>query len=430
MPTNLVSLFTLFEETVGQGIGPNGTSGGTVSSSAEWVAAELAGTAVQIPHLASSLALDGIKKTPISPEEARVRFFQTQRPDYGLSNTEFGCTSYLTGRGAALANGVTATSTAVGRLTTNALGGVHYTATRTAAGGGHTTTVVNVDSAATYAVGAVIAWEDSDSIAHPRVITDISGLAITLSTALPDTPSDGDLFLGGATHYIDEAVIGDTSTNLGSTFSACLQKGENGSAGWEANGCKAALSSVTFGRNEYPTLEFGISSARFTGPATGPSPTLPTASYPNPSVIGPDTVVLISDFDSTALSTVCNGTASIDPGVPVKALECMTARTGNMEGIGLYSTEPADTIVDINLFPHAVSWYTDQDAEQDKQVAVIRNGPSGACFGVFMQHCEINEAAPGSDDFTSSVLKFRAVEVNSATATTALERSKIRIFLG
>ncbi|MGH1451191.1 MAG: hypothetical protein ACRBBM_17440 [Pseudomonadaceae bacterium] len=430
MPTNLVSLLTVFPETVGQGIGPNGTSGGTVSTSAEWLAAESGGTAIQIPHLASSLSLDSIKKTPISPEEARVRFFQTQRPDYGLSNVDFGFTSYLTGRGSALADGSTATQVAVGAALLNALGGEHHTATRTAAGGGHTTTVVNVDDATTLAVGAVFAWEDADGLAHPRVITDVTGLAVTLNTALPDTPSDGDLFRGGTTYFVDEDVIGDTSTNLGSTFSACLQKGENGSAGWEVNGCKAALSSVTFGRNEYPTLEFGVTAARFTGPATGPSPTLPTATYPNPSVIGPDTQVLISNAGATALATVCNGTATIDPGVPVKASECMTARTGNMEGYGLYSTEPADTLIDINLFPHDVSWYTDQDADQNKQVAIVRNGPSGACFGVFAQNCEINEAAPGSDDFTSSVLKFRAVEVNPTTATTALERSKIRIFLG
>ena len=430
MPTNLVSLFTVYPETGGQGIGPNGTTGGTVSTSAEWVAAELAGTAVQIPHLASSLSLDSVKLTLVSPEEARARFFQTQRPDYGLSNVDFGFTSYLTGHGLALADGATATQVAVGAMLLNALGGEHHTATRTAAGGGHTTTVVNVDDATTYAVGAVVAWEDADGLSHPRVITDVTGQAVTLSSALPSAPVDGDLLRGGTTYFIDENVIGDTSSNPGSTFSACLQKGENGSAGWEANGCKAALSSVTFGRNEYPTLEFGVNAARFTGPATGPSPTFPTASFPSPSVIGPDSQVLISNVGSTALETVCNGTATIDPGVPVKPLECMTARTGNMEGIGLYSTEPADTLVDIDLFPHSVAWYTDQDSNQDKQVAIIRNGASGGCFGVFMQHCEIREAAPGSDDFTSSVLQFRAVEVNAATATTSLERSKIRIFLG
>lgn len=428
MPTNNVSQVTLYEETAGQGIGPNGTSGGTVSTSAEWVAAELAGTAFQVPHLASSLALDSLKKTPISPESPRQRIFQTERPDYGLSNAELSLQSYLTGSGVALVDGSLAAQTALSRALLNCLGGVHYGATSTLTGGGHTTTVVTVDDASTLAVGAVVAWEDPDGLCHPRVITDITGTDITLNTALPAVPADDDLLRGGATLYIDEDVIGDTSTNAASTLSGCFQKGSNGSAGFEVNGMKLGLSAMAFARNEYPTLDFAATIARFTNPATGPSPTMPTATYPNPSVIGPDTQVQIADVGSTTLTLVCNGTATVDPGVPVATLECMTARTGNMEGVGLYSSEPADTLIDVDIFPRTVAWWTEQDSDTDKQVAIVRLGSSGSCFGFFATQCEINEVSDGAGDFTNNLIKLRAVEVDGAT--NALERSKFRIFIG
>jgi hypothetical protein len=426
--TNLVSLLTIFEETVGQGIGPNGTSG--VSTSGEWEAAELAGTAVQLPHLASSLGIDSIVETEVSPEFVRARTFQTQPTETALSNVTYGFSCYLTGRGSALAAGTTATATALSRVLDNALGGVHYTETCTLAGGGHTATVVNVDDASTLAVGAVIAWEDANGLMHPRVITGIAGLAVTLNTALPSTPSDDDLMRGGATLYIDEDVICDTSSNAGSTFSACIQRGANASAGWELNGCKAELSGLQFARNEFPTAEFSVQAMRFTDPSAGPSPDMPAASYPNPQVIGPDSQIIIEDAGTTTLTTVCNGTVSVQPGVPVVPLECMADNLATTEGVGLYSITPADTLIDVDIFPYAASWHVDKAADTNKQIAVIKNGASGNCFALFAQNCEIQTVTPGTGDFTSSNLQLRAVEHNADTATTALERSKFRIFIG
>ena len=430
MPLNRVSILTFFEETVGQGIGPNGTTGGTVSTGAEWEAAELAGTAFQMPHDPSSLSRGTLKKTPLYPEQASQRVKETQRADYGLSNSDLSFASYLTGRGSALADGVTATQTALSRALLNCFGGVHYTATHTLAGGGHTTTVLNVDSAATYEAGAVVAWEDADGLCHPVTITDVTGTQVTVTPALPSAPSDGDLLRGGATLYIDEDVLTDTSANLGSTLSGCLQKGANGSAGYEVNGVKLALNSIEFKRNDYPSLSFSGNVARFSDPSVGPDPTMPVVSFPAPKVIGPDTQVQVADAGTTTLTTVCNGEVTIDPGLPVKVLECMTARTGNMEGIGLYSMEPADTIVDIDLFPQNVQWFTDQNNEQDKQISIVRLAGSGECFGVFCHQSEINEVGDADGDFLGSVLKFRAVEVAPETSATALERSVIRIFLG
>ncbi len=431
MVTNYVSLLTAFEETVGQGIGPNGTSGGTVSTGAEWEAAETAGTAFQVAHIGSSLDLSGVKKTKVTPESVRQRIKQTTPESPALSNTEFPFTSYITGSGTALADGVTATATSQSRMLSHCMGGVSFTATHTAAGGGHTTTVVNVDDATTWSVGDMVAWEDPATLlCHPRVITDITVLAVTLDKALPSAPGDGDLIRGGATIYIDEGVIADTSGTLGSTLSFVCQKAANGSAGHELNGCKATMASISFGRNEFATIEHTVTSARFTSPANGPDPTLPTFTPPTPPVIGPDTQVLIAAASGTSDTTVCNGALSIDPGLPVRAVECMTARTGNMEGYGGYTLDEAPTLVDVDLFPRDVSWFTADDAQTNQNVSLVRLGASGSCYAVSMQNCEVREVADGNGDITSSVLQFRAVEVNADTATTALERSVFRIFIG
>lgn len=425
---NLVSLLTFFEETDGQGIGPNGTSG--VSTGAEWETEESGGTAFQMPHVPSSLDVSGIQIEEVTPDSPKRRVFETQAAEQTLSNTQFPFQSYLTGRGSALADGVTATATALSRMLQNCLGGVSLTATRTATGGGHTTTVVNVNSAVTWEVGDIVAWEDADGLLHPRVITAIAGLAVTLEPALPVAPSDDDLIRGGATLYIDEDVITDTASNTGSTLSACIQKGSNGSAGWELNMCKAQLGAVNFARNAFPTLDFSVSSGRHTDPSDGPDPDLPTASFPSPQLIGPDTSIIIGDTGTSALGTVCNGTVSVDPGVPVVPLECMADNLGTTEGYGLYSTAPADTLIEVDLFPFDEQWYADKAAGTNKRIAVIKNATSGNCFAFFAENCEIQPVTPGTGDFTSVSPRLRAVEHDPATATTAIQRSKFKIFLG
>lgn len=426
---NTVSLLTFFEETVAQGIGPSGVSG--VSSGAQWVAAEAGGTAIQIPHIASSLSTSSIETEEVTPDQVRRRIFETERSQEALSNTQFPFQSYLSGLGSAIADGVTPTATALSRVMQNALGGVSFAPTRTLAGGGHTATVVNVDDATGLAVGQVIAWEDpATGLCHPRVITDVTALAVTLNTALPSTPADGALMRGGATLYIDEDVIGDTSSNLGSTMSGCIQKGANGNAGWEVNGCKLQLGGLTFGRNEFPTVDFNVWSARHTDPSLGPDPTFPTAVFPTTQVMGPDSSVIIEDAASTVLSTVCNGSATVDPGVPVVPLECMADNLDDMEGYGLYSSAPADTLIELDVFPFDTSWYVDKAADTNKQVAIIKHADSGNTFAFFAQNCEIRTVVGGDGDFTSSNLTLRAVEHNPDTATTALERSKFRIYIG
>ena len=425
---NLVSLLTIFPETVGQGLGPSGLPG--VSTGLQWETAESGGTAFQVPHLAASLDVSGIQVEEVSPEAAKRRVFETQRAQQTLRNTEFPFTSYLTGTGATLADGVTASETALSQLLENCLGGVSLTATHTVAGGGHTATVVNVDSTATWSVGDVVAWQDSDGRKHPRVITDITGLAVSLEPALPEAPADDDLIRGGITAFIDESVITDTASNPGSTFSAVIQKGSNGEAGWELNMCKAALTAINFARDEFATMDFNVYSGRHTDPSAGPDPEFPTAVYPTPQLIGPDSTIIIGDAGTTTLGEVCNGTVTVDPGVPVTPLPCMVDNLGTTGGYGLFSTAPADTTINVDLFPSDSSWYTAKAANTNKRILVAKNGSDGNCFAFVAENCEIQTISPGSGDFTSTEPVLRAVEHDPDTATTALERSKWKIYIG
>ncbi len=429
--TSYISLLTGFEETVGQGIGPNGTTGGTVSTGAEWETAEAGGTAFQIPHIPSSLSFESLERTVIEAERTKARVFTTDPRVPGLSNAELSFQSYLTGRGSALAAGVLATQTPLSRTLLNCLGGVHYAETCTLAAGGHTTTVVNVDDASTLAVGAIVAPLDpTTGLAHPRRITDVTALAVTLDRELPFTPADGNLVLGGATLFIDEDVICDTASNLGSTMSLVGQKGQNGAAGFEMNGCKLGLSSMSFERNGFATLDLSLMAARFTDPSSGPDPTLPDAVFPNPLAIGPDTQLAIANIGVTTNTLVCNGAMTVEAGVPVVPIPCMTARTGNMEGYAGYTIEPGDTLVDLDLYPYATSWFADYDNEQLKNVSVSRLGASGNIFSVHFPQCEILNTPKqlNADNILRSGVQFRAQEVTGAT--TALARSKFVIFLG
>ena len=425
---NTVSLLTFFEETTAQGIGPSGVSG--VSTGGQWQGAETAGTAFQMPHLADSLATAGIDVEDLTPQFVRRRVFETAPTVDGLRNVEFPFQSYITGNGQTLAAGDLAAATPLSRMLANCWGGSHQCSTRTVAGGGHTTTVVNVDSTGSWLVGAVVAWEDDDGRLHPRVITDITGLAVTLNTALPDTPQDGDLIRGGLTIFIDEDVITDTSSNAGSTMAACIQKGANGAAGFELRGCKAELSGINFEREGFPVLDFTVMAANHDDPSTGPNPLLPSATFPLPSVMGPDTSILVEDSDSSTLTGVCSGSVSVTPGVPVTPLECLADNLGDMEGVALYSTSPADSTIELQLFPFDSTLYTDKAADTNKQIAVIKHGSAGGAFAFFAQNCEIQSVVFGEGEFTSSEMRLRAVEHAPETATTALERSKVRIFLG
>ncbi len=430
--TNFVSIATFYEETDGLGIGPSGEDSATPSTSADWEDAEAAGEAFQLPHIASTLSLDTLQHTMLTPEQVRTRLFQTQRRERGLSNVEsLPLQTYLTGLGAPLDVDIVPPLTALVRVLRNALGGIHLVQTRPLAGGGHSTTTITVDDATTYRVGAVVAWEDpATGLCHPRQIVALAGNQATLDLELPSVPEDGQTIRGGVTIFIDEDVICDTSANLGSTLSGCLQKGRNGEPGFEVNGLKFALASMTFERNSFATLDFAGPAARFTTPPNGPSPTLPDRDQPDPLAIGPDTQIVLSNVGETELREVCNTTLSVEPGVPVVSQPCM-GQHGPQEGVAFYTSEPADTTITVDVFPFSPGFFADFDDGQHKQVSVTRLGRSGSVASVRFPNAEIfNTPGRGGDSVATSSLTLRGLENALATSTDALSRSKFVIYLG
>lgn len=429
--TNFVSLLTFFPETVAQGVGPNGDTSGAVSTAAQWLAAEAGGTAFQLGHIAESLDMSGVDKETLTAEQTKQRIFQTDARVDGLPAIDVPLSAYLTGSGVTTAAGTTISLTPEMRWLQHCLGGIHRTETVTLAGGGHTTTVINVDDATTLAEGAHVAWIDpATGLGHTRRIDDVTGLAVTLDRELPSVPADGEECAGTATIFINEDVICDTSAATGRTLSILSQKRANGTSGWEKRGCKAAVTSLGFERNGFATAEYQILGADFTAPPDGPAPTMPDFTSPRPIAIGPDTEVTINDVNDTTRSLKCNGSFAVEPGVPVVAAECMGMATDAMPGIGYFTTEPADTKVTVDVFPFAESWFTDFANGQHKSLYMTRLGTPGNMLAVGFPYAEIFNIPKLGDanGAATNALEFRAKEVDGAT--TALARSKFCIVIG
>lgn len=386
----------------------------------------------RIRHLGETLDVSGVEQAVVEDERSQEGIFDLEYSIKGLRNTSFPFSVYLTGSGAATADGNQISETPLMTLLEHALGGLHRSNSTTLSGGGHSTTTINVAAATNIIHGCLIAVEDvTDGTIAVRRVLDVNTLAVVLDEALPFTPANGDLVHGMATLYIDETVLVDSSSGP-TTFSWLVQKGlaaalEN----FEFNGCKSELKTISLQRGALPVLAFETQAASFDPPGTAPSPSWSSdpAGFA-PVSIGPDTVITYQTQGTTTINAIHVSDFQVEVGVPVVSVDTNTEVQDGMEGRQGYTTQPADTTITMNVVPFASSHWTNFAADSLRRVRFYKRANEGQIFAVHCSRCELKPPKRGvSGAVSSNMITLRAHKdaVSSEASNQQMWRSKILI---
>jgi len=388
-----------------------------------------------IRHIAEATDPSGLKQQTAEDMRSQSTIFGLNRKVRGLRGVTQPLALYTTGSGATTADGQQIALTDLMRVLQHALGGLHRSRTTSLAGGGHTTTVINVNDATDIAVGCFIAVSDTSASGLPvvREVTNVAALAITLDEALPFTPANGDVVHAMATAFIDEAVLINSNGSGGPfTFSWHIQKGSPAALeNFLLRGCKLQLDNLSLGRGDLPRLNATIHAATFLGPNDAPSPDWSSSTITGnaPVSIGPNTDVHLGTVGSTTAATIHVGSCEIDFGVPVIATETVTEMADNMEGVHSYATAPGDTMVKLGIVPMASSYWDSFDDDTMRRFRWAKRAAAGQIYAVACPNCEVVETPTrGAQNAVSRAdVSLRAFP---ASGSTALARSKIKIGIG
>lgn len=409
---------------------PEVTQGTGPANGAAWVAG-----GVRIRHIGDSFDVSGVEQQVVADERSQEGIFDEEYSVKGLRNTSFPFATYMTGSGIATAATTQIAITPLMTLLAHALGGIHRSNSTTLSGGGHTTSTINVASATNIVHGCLIAVEDvTDGTVAIRRVLDVNTLAVVLDEVLPFTPADTDLVHGMATIYVDETVLVDSSAGP-TTFSWLGQKGlaaalEN----WEFNGCKSELKSLALERGGLPLLTFDTMAASFDPPGTAPSPTWTSDPIGNaPVSIGPDSVITYQTQGTTTINAVQVAKFAIEVGVPVVPVDTNTEVEDGMEGRQGYTTQPADTVISLDIVPFASTPWTHFAADSLRRLRFYKRAQEGQLFAVHFSRCELKPPKRGvAGQVSANSLTLRALKdaTNSEATNQQMWRSKILLGIG
>lgn len=393
-------------------------------------------SAYRIAPLVGSISVGSIGAGLVDDERAYDDIFDDEGDVVGIDNPEFSFETYVETAAAAPANGAAMARTWLMDLAEHALGGLDLGTTRTLAGGGHTTTVINVDSSAGISVGGHVAVViaaytglGGATAAHVRRVTAISGLAITLDQALPIAPSDGDLAGGCATAYIDSTVLRDSSAGP-TTLSWHVSRDETGGdANWEVLGAMAQIASISAERDDFAKISWTVFGGSSLLPGTAASPSWTTDPENEvPFQIGRYTQLWLQDYGTT--TNTLHGASAFtvdDMGVPVVPADTITSISEGMQGRSGYSTTRADTMVSVSVREHDTGWWDDYLARTYKVMRFANLAARGSGFAITLPRCQLQELPDFQNEGGGAInsLKFKAFRDLSSVATTQLARSKI-----
>ena len=421
--TNPVSPSELayFQETT-QGTGP--------ASAAAWVSG---GT--RIRHLSDSLDPASIIPTMIDDTRSQVTIFALNDKVIGIENPEFSFSLPLPGSEAVTADTVQVTETEIMTILRHCLGATwrgYSTTAKTA--GAHTGTAVELDANTGYDEGGFLGWAPA---ANPnameiRRITDLTGDVATVDEAFSATPSDGDVISAVAAVHIKESILCNSDGAGGPfTFSWLIQKGGAGSGEiWEVNGSKGMITAINITRNELTSAEIQIAGSSLQDPTELSEPSWTADPSGNAGVpVGPDGHAWLQDYGTPTANSINVNEIGIEVGVPAVRVPTVTEAQTGMEGTALFGTNPADTLITLNIVPWATGNLTDFTARTKKVFRWHKQGAPGSVFGIHASRCEIVESpARGTTDAVSSdrvVLRCHEDIANSAAGDADLWRSKI-----
>jgi hypothetical protein len=404
------------------------TDQGERPSGSDWNGATL------FRHVSESVDVSGLGRELIADMRSQTRINQVNRHVIGLSNRELPAQVYITGTGQDPTDTNAADQTVLADLLEQGFGGIHITDSATVAAGVHTSTVLDISSATSYAVGCIAAFvHPTTGEVYHREVTAIDSAELTLDEALPWTPSENDVLKSCITAYVDESVLEDSEDGGGSgphTQAVIVRKGGAGSDEvWELLGGKWQCNTLNFPRGDLPTLDLTFKCAKVIQPNDAARPTFSgTPSGLAPTVMGTRTLAHLQDFGTSTSTSVCISDLSIELGLQQEASQVVTESDDNMEGICSWGLVPADTVITFSKTPFEDSFWDDIDASTDKVFRFMKHGEAGNAFSVTAPRCHFNEdVSRGANDVHSSnQIVLRAYERDSGTD---LVRSKIKIGL-
>jgi hypothetical protein len=389
-------------------------------------------TGARLRHIGESLDVSGIEQQVVEDERSQLGVWNLESKVKGLRNTSFPMNMYFAGSGITTSAAAQMAVTAQGVLLGHCFGGSHRCNTTLLAGGGHTTTVINVTSATNIVRGCLVkVLDDSTGEIAWAEVTDVDTLAITLDEALPFTPADGDSILGTTTIFPDESVLMDSAVGP-TTFSWLIQKGsQNDLKAWELNGAKTELKSISLSRGALPLMSFETQAASFDPPQTAPNPTWAGATIHGsaPVSIGPDTVWVYQTYGTTTRNAIHVSESSIEIGIPVIPDDTNTEVEDGMEGRRGYATGPADTMITLNVTPMASTPWTDFSADTYKRLRFYRRGSEGQTVCIHFSRCELlpPKQATASSVLTHSLTLRAHQNTPNADASADIWEAKVKL---
>lgn len=383
-----------------------------------------------------SVDISALEQSMIEDERSQEDVLTEEQKIKGIKGAvEVPMETYLTGLGAATADGMQAPSNILGEIAERAFGGRHRgNSTVAATSGAHSDTDIELDSLTNLDEGAFIAIEDQDDAGriHIRRILSISGSVATLDQALPFTVEDGDPAHACEVWHFDQAVLVD---GFGGSRTMSFWYGtglDSARENWEMLGCKPNFTGITIARNAAPVCAWNILVGSFVTPEAAADPSWSATPYGHgPLAIGPDSEFWMEDFGTSDNTTHHLSTIEIEPNVLSTGVDAVTEKNTGLPGRGGYSLAKGSSNVNLTLVPFAQSHYTDFEAGTLKAARFSRIAAAGSAWAISFPRAEI-VATPkkgASNDAMAQMVSLRPLmDVdNSAASDAALWRSRMTI---
>lgn len=374
---------------------------------------------------------EGVQQATIDDMNYRQRVLATREKVHSLRNCTCSFGVYATGRrGAAVAEGASATTDVLNNLMENAWGGA-LLGLHANIEAGSTATVINVGAgqgASILGGSALFLCDASDSYRGRFVIVSSRSTdAITLKVACPfGAPSATDT--GGAciVNFFNTDALVDQNDADYITHSFLFQ-GELGDDVQEVSGVKLNLTAIEgIEPGAAPLLKFeglcathdndGVTATTvFTDPSGGP---------PTVTATGSDTFVSIAAYGTAALVDIEAQVFTITPGVISQPVPCV----GGVEGRSGYTlTGFDDTIIEL-MVDYDDSWMAAWEAGTQYHIMIQIGTQAGEAIGWYAPRCEIVEDPTRgvSTDQTVTTIKLRCLEDSATTAETGNQLEAFR----
>lgn len=358
----------------------------------------------------------------------------------GLRNTGNASVSVLfTGNGDAAP--ADAASPAVGALATliaHGLGGIHTAPSKTITGG--STTTIEVAAITGWEEGQLVGVQDVTSPTSEntgrvfiRRILSFAATTVTLDEALPFTPANGDLAVGGHTLYLDPAVLVDSTGASGRTLS-WYHSGSLADDVIAAYGCAANIALENFGRNALPTMSLDIMVGNWATSTAVAKDDPATSDGESGSIIGRHTSLWIQDYGTSTSTKFATGSIDIQTGITRSRIETVTAAGANLEGMAGYSVAAGEeTLITCATAGYTDDWEADVIAGTYKVARYACESSPGSSWAVHLSRAQVRNTptrAEVSDVSGNNLVLLGCQDSTNASAdTAALWESKLVIGL-